>query len=86
MQWNKFKTKNGKRFILAIVVIFAIALTLVGHATFDGVTQEYDMPAPVWSTSLLIMQGARVLVYSLVFTLLCSIPLGFLLFDPEDEQ
>lgn len=83
MQLQHLKTKNGRRFIVAIAVIFAIALTLVGHATFGGVVQEYDLPSGVWSTSMFILQGAMVLVYSTVFTLLCSIPLAFILFEPE---
>ena len=45
--------KNSKKFFLSIAAIFAIALIVVGRATFGG-------------------------VYSIVFTLLFSIPLGFL--------
>lgn len=86
MQLERFKTKNGKRFILAVMVIFAIALTLVGQATFGGVVQEYDLPYDAWSTSMFIMQGAMVLVYSTVFTMLCSIPLGFILLEPERDK
>ncbi|MCS2158709.1 DUF2534 family protein [Scandinavium sp. H11S7] len=86
MQLEQFKTKNDKRFILAVAVIFVIALTLVGHATFGGVVEVYDLPYHVWSNSMFIMQGAMVLVYSIVFTLLCSIPLGFILSGPDRDQ
>ncbi|MDX6022580.1 DUF2534 family protein [Scandinavium sp. V105_16] len=86
MQLEQFKTKNGKRFILAVIVIFAVALMLVGQATFGGVVQEYDLPYDAWSTSMFIMQGAMVVVYSTVFTLLCSIPLGFILLEPGRDK
>lgn len=86
MQWEQLKTKKGKRFIVAVMCIFTIALLIVGRATFGGVVQEYDLPYDAWSTSMFIMQGAMVLVYSIVFTLLCSIPLGFILLEPEREQ
>lgn len=86
MQLEQLKTKNGRRFMGAIAVIFMLALALVGHATFGGVVQEYDLPNSVWATSMFMMQGAMVLVYSIVFTLLCSIPLAFILFEPERED
>ena len=36
------------------------------------------MPYSEWTTSMFFLQGAMVTVYSIVFTLLFSIPLGFL--------
>ena len=70
--------KNSKKFFLSIAAIFAIALIVVGRATFGGVVSEYNMPYSEWTTSMFFLQGAMVTVYSIVFTLLFSIPLGFL--------
>ena len=77
--------KNSKKFFLSIGIVFAIALTVVGRATFGGVVSEYNMPYSEWSTSMFFLQGAMVTVYSIVFTLLFSIPLGFI-FLGSDRQ
>ena len=77
--------KNSKKFFLSIGIVFAIALTVVGRATFGGVVSEYNMPYSEWSTSMFFLQGAMVTVYSIVFALLFSIPLGFF-FLGSDRQ
>ena len=77
--------KNSKKFFLSIGIVFAIALTVVGRATVGGVVSEYNMPYSEWSTSMFFLQGAMVTVYSIVFTLLFSIPLGFF-FLGSDRQ
>ena len=77
--------KNSKKFFLSRGIVFAIALTVVGRATFGGVVSEYNMPYSEWSTSMFFLQGAMVTVYSIVFTLLFSIPLGFF-FLGSDRQ
>ena len=77
--------KNSKKFFLSIGIVFAIALTVVGRATFGGDVSEYNMPYSEWSTSMFFLQGAMVTVYSIVFTLLFSIPLGFF-FLGSDRQ
>ena len=77
--------KNSKKFFLSIGIVFAIALTVVGRATFGGVVSEYNMPYSEWSTSMFFLQGAMVTVYSIVFTLLFSSPLGFF-FLGSDRQ
>ena len=66
--------KNSKKFFLSIGIVFVIALTVVGRATFGGVVSEYNMPYSEWSTSMFFLQGAMVTVYSIVFTALFAIP------------
>ncbi|WP_032695768.1 DUF2534 family protein [Raoultella planticola] len=78
--------KNSKKFFLSIGIVFAIALTVVGRATFGGVVSEYNMPYSEWSTSMFFLQGAMVTVYSIVFTLLFSIPLGFFFLGPDRQD
>jgi hypothetical protein len=77
--------KNGKKFLLSMATVFAIALAVVGRATFGGVVSEYNMPYSEWTTSMFFLQGAMVMVYSTVFTALFAIPLGFL-FLGSDRQ
>ncbi len=55
-------------------MVFAIALAVVGRATFGGVVSEYNMPYSEWTTSMFFLQGAMVTVYSIVFTALFAIP------------
>lgn len=77
--------KNGKKFLLSMATVFAIALAVVGRATFGGVVSEYNMAYSEWTTSMFFLQGAMVMVYSTVFTVLFAIPLGFL-FLGSDRQ
>ena len=62
--------KNCKKYCLSLAAVFAIALAVVGRATFGGVVSEYNMPYSEWTTSMFFLQGAMVTVYSIVFTAL----------------
>lgn len=83
---EKLRTPNGKKFLLCAVVVFAIALVVVGRATFGGVVREYNLPYADWTTGMFVLQGAMVMVYSSIFTILCSIPLGFYFLGSEEQQ
>ena len=83
---EKLRTPNGKKFLLCAVVVFAIALVVVGRATFGGVVREYNLPFAEWTTGMFVLQGAMVMVYSSIFTVLCSIPLGFYFLGSEEQQ
>lgn len=52
--------KNCKKYCLSLAVVFAIALAVVGRATFGGVVSEYNMPYSEWTTSMFFLQGAMV--------------------------
>ena len=71
--------KNSKKFFLSIGIVFAIALTVVGRATFGGVVSEYNMHIDVFPAG---GDGDRVQhrVHAAV-----SIPLGFF-FLGSDRQ
>lgn len=75
--------KNCKKYCLSLAAVFAIALAVVGRATFGGVVSEYNMPYSEWTTSMFFLQGAMVTVYSIVFTALFAIPLGFIFLGDE---
>jgi Zn-dependent protease with chaperone function len=71
----KLKTPEGRKFLLALLVVFMIAAACVGRATIVGVIEQYNIPSQ-WTTSMYVLQSAMIFVYSLVFTVLLAIPLG----------
>ena len=83
---EKLRTPNGKKFLLCAVVVFTIAVVVVGRATFGGVVREYNLPYAEWTTGMFVLQGAIVIVYSSIFTILCSIPLGFYLLGYDNQH
>lgn len=72
----KLKTPEGRKFLLALLVVFMIAASCVGRATIVGVIEQYNIPLSAWTTSMYVLQSAMIFVYSLVFTVLLAIPLG----------
>ncbi|ROU10301.1 DUF2534 family protein [Kluyvera ascorbata] len=83
---EKLRTPNGKKFLLCTVVVFTIAVVVVGRATFGGVVREYNLPYAEWTTGMFVLQGAMVMVYSSIFTILCSIPLGFYFLGSDNQH
>ena len=83
---EKLRTPNGKKFLLSALVVFVIAVIVVGRATFGGVVSEYNLPYSQWTTSMFVLQGAMVVVYSTIFTVLFSIPLAFLFLGSEIKR
>ncbi|HDG1711078.1 TPA: DUF2534 family protein [Kluyvera ascorbata] len=83
---EKLRTPNGKKFLLCAVVVFTIAVVVVGRATFGGVVREYNLPYAEWTTGMFVLQGAMAMVYSSIFTILCSIPLGFYFLGSDNQH
>ncbi|ASG63580.1 TPA: DUF2534 family protein [Kluyvera georgiana] len=83
---EKLRTPNGKKFLLSAFVVFVIAAVVVGRATFGGVVREYNLPYADWTTSMFVLQGAMVFVYSCIFTLLFAIPLGFFFLGSDNQR
>lgn len=75
-----------QKYCLSLAAVFAIALAVVGRATFGGVVSEYNMPYSEWTTSMFFLQGAMVTVYSIVFTALFAIPLGFIFLGADRQD
>jgi uncharacterized membrane protein len=83
---ERLKSKNGKKFIGVVVIAFIAAVAVVGRATFGGVVREYNLPYSEWTTGMFVLQGAMVCIYSIVFTILISIPFGFILLGGDSEK
>lgn len=86
MVLEKLRTRNGKKFLLCACTMFVIALFVVGRATFGGVVREYNLPYSEWTTGMFFLQGAMVMVYSCIFTVLGSIPFGFIFLGPKESH
>ncbi|EFS4426272.1 DUF2534 family protein, partial [Salmonella enterica] len=70
---EKLKTRNGKRFLFSIAMVFIIAASVMTRATIGGVIWQYNIELKDWTLSMFIIQSAMIFVYSVVFTVLFSI-------------
>lgn len=80
------KTPEGKKFLIAVGMVFIVAVCVVSKAAFQGVEDQYNLPMDTWDISLFIIQGAWVLIYSLMFTIVGSLPFGFYFLGPKDNR
>ncbi|SEL26451.1 Protein of unknown function [Kosakonia sacchari] len=83
---EKLRTREGKKFIIAVVIVFLIAVSVISKAAFEGVEEQYNLPMETWTTSMFIIQGAWVAIYSLMFTIIGSLPFGFYFLGPKDDK
>ena len=86
MVGEKLRTPQGRKFLLALFVVFLIAAAGVGRATIVGVIEQYNIPLSQWTTSMFVLQSAMIFVYSLVFTVLLAIPLGIFFLGGSDKK
>ncbi|EGZ7011655.1 DUF2534 family protein, partial [Cronobacter sakazakii] len=49
---EKLRTRDGKKFLTALVIVFITVLTVVSRVTFEGVEEQYNMPMEHWSASM----------------------------------
>lgn len=80
------KTPEGKKFLIAVACVLIVAVCVVSKAAFQGVEDQYSLPMETWDTSLFIIQGAWVAIYSLIFTIVGSLPFGFYFLGSRDEN
>ncbi|MHB2494951.1 DUF2534 family protein, partial [Klebsiella pneumoniae] len=45
-----------------------------------------NLPMDTWDTSLFIIQGAWVAIYSFMFTIVGALPFGFYFLGPKDDS
>ncbi|POP45832.1 DUF2534 domain-containing protein [Superficieibacter electus] len=84
--FKKLHTKEGKKFLIAVAIVFVVAVTVISKATFQGVEDQYNLPMEEWPVSLFIIQGTWVAIYSIIFTILGSLPFGFYFLGPKDDR
>ncbi|CAI8906044.1 MULTISPECIES: DUF2534 family protein [Kosakonia] len=83
---EKLRTREGKKFIIAVVIVFLVAVSVISKVTFEGVEDQYNLPMENWTVTMFIMQGAWVAIYSLMFTIIGSLPFGFYFLGPKDDR
>lgn len=83
---QKLRTPEGKKFIIAVVIVFLVAVSVISKVTFEGVEEQYNLPMSHWTVSMYIMQGAWVAIYSVMFTIIGSLPFGFYFLGPKDDR
>ncbi len=80
------RTPDGKKFLIAVAIVFLTVITVISSVTFQGVEDQYNLPMEQWSVSLFIIQGAWVAIYSVMFTIVGSLPFGFYVLGPKDDR
>lgn len=80
------KTPEGKKFLIAVACVFIVAVCVVSKAAFQGVEDQYNLPMETWNTSLFIIQGAWVTIYSLMFTIVGALPFGVYFLGPKNDS
>lgn len=83
---EKLRTRDGKKFLICLAIVFVIAATVISKVTFSGVEDQYNMPMESWPVSLFIMQGAWTFIYTIMFTILGALPFGFWFLAPKDDR
>lgn len=83
---QKLRTPEGKKFVIAVVIVFLVAVSVISKVTFEGVEDQYNLPMSQWTVSMYIMQGAWVAIYSVMFTIIGSLPFGFYFLGPKDDR
>lgn len=83
---HKLRTPEGKKFLIYVAIAFLIVSSVISTITFEGVVDQYNLPMSQWETSLFFIQGIWTLLYSVIFTILVSIPVGILMLGPKESN
>ncbi|WP_075182422.1 DUF2534 family protein [Pantoea sp. 1.19] len=82
----KLKTRSGKKFMLAVLAVFIVMAVIMTRAMIGGVIEQYNIPLSQWDTEMYMMQAFMISIYSLVFTVLLSVPLGYWFLGGSDAK
>lgn len=66
-----------RKFRAAVATVAVAVCCVMGRAILGGTVEQFQLPIGDWSAQMVIMQSLMVLLYTLVFTLLLSIPLWY---------
>ncbi|HEX4502800.1 MAG TPA: DUF2534 family protein [Scandinavium sp.] len=80
------RTPEGKKFLTAVAIVFIVAVSVVTKVTFQGVEDQYNLPMESWSVGMYFIQGAWAAIYSIMFTIIGSLPFGFYFLGPKDDR
>lgn len=84
--FTKLNTPAGRKYLAVTFALFLVALFVISKVTFEGVEQQYNLPMKNWTNSMFIIQGAWVLIYSIVTTFITSLPFAFYFLNVGDDN
>ncbi|MGB9097251.1 DUF2534 family protein [Erwinia sp.] len=80
------KRKEVKQFFSAVVILLLIILVVMTKVMVGGAIDEYHIPLNQWTAEMYVTQCFMILVYSMVFTGLLSIPLWYWFLGESDDK
>lgn len=80
------RTRDFKKFLIAAAIVFVIAVSVISRVTFEGVVEQYNLPMENWTVGMFFIQGAWVFIYSIMFTLIGSLPFAFYFLSPKSNH
>ncbi|EMH4107213.1 DUF2534 family protein [Serratia ureilytica] len=75
-----------RKFRAAVATVAVAVGCVMGRAILGGTVEQFQLPIGDWSAQMVIMQSLMVLLYTLVFTLLLSIPLWYFFLGEKEGR
>ncbi|HID9456829.1 TPA: DUF2534 family protein [Serratia marcescens] len=75
-----------RKFRAAVATVAVAVGCVMGRAILGGTVEQFQLPIGAWSAQIVIMQSLMVLLYTLVFTLLLSIPLWYFFLGEKEGR
>ncbi|SFM97134.1 Protein of unknown function [Izhakiella capsodis] len=79
-------SRQAKKFVFAVVVLAILVSVVMGKAIIGGVIDEYHLPFSQWPVQLYVTEVSMIVLYSLVFTLMLSVPLWYFFLGEKENQ
>ncbi|OON41125.1 hypothetical protein BTJ39_03915 [Izhakiella australiensis] len=79
-------SRQAKKFFCAVVVVAILVGVVMGNAIIGGIIDEYHLPFSQWPVQLYVTEAFMIVVYSLVFTLMLSVPLWYFFLGEKDDK
>jgi len=75
-----------RKFRAAVATVAVVVGCVMGRAILGGTVEQFQLPIGAWSAQMIVMQSLMVLLYTLVFTLLLSIPLWYFFLGEKEGR
>ncbi|PIJ51717.1 hypothetical protein BL250_04310 [Erwinia sp. OLTSP20] len=79
-------SRQAIKFVCSVIIVALLVGVVMGHAIVGGIIDEYHLPLSEWPLQLYITEGFMVAGYSLVFTLLLSVPLWYFFLGDKQQH
>ncbi|NJC99279.1 DUF2534 family protein [Candidatus Erwinia dacicola] len=78
--------KKRRHFFTAQACVLVCAIIVMTKAMIGGAINEYNMPFSTWPVELYVSEFFMITIYSVVFTLLLSVPLWYWFIGEQDPS